>query len=660
MPEKRIGELLISNGLISPEQLAEAMALQETQPHQPLGQILCQLGYLSAEKLNHHLDFNRKRLKLGEILVRSKHINQGKLDNALALSAQKGITLGKALTKLNYIDEQVVAQAIASQYDLPYVSLDNYTLTPELAQFVNLKYAAKHRIVAIEMSRSSVTLAMAFPLSAHLRQELESGTKCRIVPVIASEGAILHAQQIIYGIKRDVPVATADSVQLNIGEELSTAELKSRYVLDHNVEYLVKRLVQVGVSAGASDIHLENTEKGMLVRFRIDGVLQNLNLGNDSREIASHGPQVISKIKILSELDITERRRPQDGSFRVKIAVDSKSRSIDFRVSTVPTKYGENMVIRILDKKGPMSLQNLNFSSDLIEELSHLLSKPTGIFLVTGPTGSGKSSSLYAILGEINRPGEKILTVEDPIEYSIDGISQSMVNEAIGNTFATYLRAFLRQDPDHIMVGEIRDLETASIAMRASLTGHTVLSTLHTNDATSAATRLFDMGIDPTMVSATLRCAIAQRLVRNICAHCRAPYVPATAVLQEFAAPASVTFLHGKGCAHCNFSGFSGRLPIVEMWAPSRDETLLINRRADNGTLREAVFLHGRRRTMLEDGLGRVRDGLTTLEELLRMVPYEQIEEFRKKNQLFPFNWGGHQEGERCLTAVREKGAASA
>jgi type II secretory ATPase GspE/PulE/Tfp pilus assembly ATPase PilB-like protein len=639
----KLGELLLGNGVISPAQLDEAISQQKVLPRRPLGQILCQLGYLSADKLNHHLDLHRKRLKLGEILVRSKHLTQAKLDNALVMSMKERISLGKALNRLNYVDEQVVAKAIASQYDLPYVSLDDYTLRSELAQFVNVKYAIRHRIVAIEMRHNAVTVAMAFPLSAHLRQELELCSKCRVIPVIASENAILHAQEIIYGRKRNAAVKTVDSVQLNIGEELTPAELKSKYVLEHNVEHLVKRLVQVGVSAGASDIHLENSEKGLLVRFRIDGVLQPLNLADDGREVACHGPQIISKIKILAELDITERRRPQDGSFRVKIATDGQSRNIDFRVSTVPTNYGEGVVIRILDKKGPMSLKNLNYAKDHIEELTHLLAKPTGIFLVTGPTGSGKSSSLYGILGEINRPGEKILTIEDPIEYSIDGISQSMVNEAIGNTFATYLRAFLRQDPDHIMVGEIRDLETATIAMRASLTGHTVLSTLHTNDATSAATRLFDMGIDPTMVSATLRCSIAQRLVRRLCAHCREPYLPPMSLLQEFAIPTGSTaaFWHAKGCAQCNFTGFAGRLPIVEMWSPSRDEALLINRRADNMTLREAAFIHGRRRTILEDGLGRVQTGLTSLEELLRMVPYEQIEEFRKKSQIFPFNWGG-------------------
>ena len=336
---------------------------------------------------------------------------------------------------------------------------------------------------------------------------------------------------------------------------------------------------------------------------------------------------------------IAERRRPQDSSFKMNVSKDNKIRSVDFRVSTVPTQFGENVVIRILDKRsGPISLEQIGFSPEAVSALYNALDKPTGIFLVTGPTGSGKSTTLYAILAHINTPVVKTLTIEDPIEYSIEGITQTEVNEVIGNTFASLLRSFLRQDPDNIMVGEIRDLDTASISMRAALTGHTVLSTLHTNDATSAVTRLMDMGVEPSLISTTLRCAMAQRLIRKICSNCATPYAPPNNLLTEFGVPLdnNMIFFKGAGCQHCNYTGFNGRKPIVELWIPTREELLMINRRPDNITLRDAVFAQVGRLTMIEDGFRFVQAGETTLDELLRVVPYEQIEAGRNKiSQLF-------------------------
>ena len=496
----------------------------------------------------------------------------------------------------------------------------------------------KNRVVAIEKTSRSVTVAMAFPLSPHLLHELEVLFHHIIKPVIARESDIIHALERVYGIHHKSPEPVApEPVQLDMLEDFSLEELRSRYVLDYNVDYLAKRIISVGVRQNASDIHLEHADNGAHVRFRIDGVLQRLELGGDAHLIQTHGRSLVSKIKILCDLDITEKRRPQNGSFRVKIMVNDKPRNIDFRVSTIPTKYGENVVIRILDKKeGPMSLESLGYNLMIADRLNQLLAKPTGIFLVTGPTGSGKSSTLYAILAKLNKPGVKTMTVEDPIEFSMDGISQSEVNIAIGNTFAEYLRAFLRQDPDHIMVGEIRDVETALISIRASLTGHTVLSTLHTNDSTGVVPRLLDMGVDATLLSSTLRCVLSQRLVRIICPACREQYQPKAEILEEFriTQPASHIFFHGRGCVQCNSTGFSGRKPIVEMWIPSREEALLINKHADNQLLRGSAFIKGNKPTMLQDGLEKALRGETTLEELARVVPYEQVLEYRRKIDL--------------------------
>ncbi|NVN99315.1 MAG: type II/IV secretion system protein [Geobacteraceae bacterium] len=634
MPEKRIGEILVENSRLTQEQFATALEVQQQTPNIPIGQIICQLGYLSAEDMSLALDISKKRLNLGDILVKQNLIDQEKLENAINLSKKDNISLGSALVKQHIIKEEQLARAISSQYDLPYVSLDKYILPEELGKYFSASYAMKHRIVAIQKCPCSVTVAMAFPLSPHVLHELEELIHLTIKPVIARESDIFMALENIYGVQRKAPTASqVDPVQLDIMEDFSSEELRSKYVLDHNVDYIAKRLISVGVQINASDIHLEFTESGADVRFRIDGVLQSIDMGGDYRLIMTHGRPLISKIKILCDMDITEKRRPQNGSFRVKMTAGNFPKTVDFRVSTVPTKYGENMVIRILDRKGPMSLQTLGFSNTVSIELDRLLAKPTGIFLVTGPTGSGKSSTLYSILGRLNSPGVKTMTVEDPIEYTMDGISQSEVNTAIGNTFAEYLRAFLRQDPDNIMVGEIRDVETAMISIRASLTGHTVLSTLHTNDSTGVVPRLLDMGVDATLLSSTLHCVISQRLVRINCTHCREEYQPNAEILEEFGVALGSTslFIHGKGCPNCNCTGFSGRLPIVEMWIPSREEALLINKHAENQLLRESAFINGNNLTMLQDGLERVLKGETTLEELVRVIPYEQVLEYRRK-----------------------------
>ncbi len=625
----KIGEILIKRGFITPEQLARGVEVQKNTPFIPLGQILTQLGFLTRETLNLSLDSHRKRLPLGEVLIRKNILDRRMIDHALAISKKEMVPLGRVLINLRYLQEDHLAQAIADQYDLPFMPLQNRQFSPDLGQFLNPNYALKHKAVVVARQGQTITLAMAVPLPHHILRELEIANQVVIEPVVASETDIVHAQERIYGTSRRMLASTAaEEVHLDLSDPLQSQEGHSKYVLDYKVDHLLKKLLATGVSTGASDIHLENTEGGMKVRFRIDGVLQLINLGGEGQKISISGSSIVSKTKILCDLDITERRRPQDGSFRIKVASGGHTRNVDFRVSTVPTRLGENLVIRILDKIGPMTLASCGFASDQIVAIEELLQKPTGIFLVTGPTGSGKSSTLYAMLGHLNRPGVKILTVEDPIEYSIEGISQSEANEAIGNTFAEFLRAFLRQDPDHIMVGEIRDLETASIAVRASLTGHTVLSTLHTNDATGAVSRLIDMGLEPSLVASTLRCVIAQRLIRINCKYCRAPYEPTEEAQRLFPLiKQEETLLRGKGCPHCHFSGFSGRKPIIEMWAPTRDEALLINARTENAGLRETVFLSGRRQTMLENGLERIHRGETTIEEILRVVPFEQVEE---------------------------------
>ncbi|HEY5973626.1 MAG TPA: GspE/PulE family protein [Geobacteraceae bacterium] len=647
--QDKIGELLIKNKLITESQFNEALEKQQEFPCVPIGQILCQLGFLSAADLNMVLDYNRKRLMLGEILIRQKQIDETKLKNALNKAAKERVPLGQALMRLNYLDEEKLAQAIAAQFDLLYLPMDKFSFDPELARLINVSYAQRLRIVPVGKVGRCVTLAMAYPLRGVELHELAAVIGMEIKPVIARESDIVNAQQRIFRITPRTTQEDKESINFEVSEDISREPVKSRYVdnvISADVDYLVKKIIFLAVKNAASDIHLESREFGMQVRFRIDGMLQSLDLGADALAVNSNAKQIVSKVKILCDMDISEKRRPQDSHFKLNVTKDGVTRSIDFRVSTVPCQFGENVVIRILDKRrGESSLESLGLVAGQVKALSRALEKPTGIFLVTGPTGSGKSSTLYAIMNRVNTNGVKTLTVEDPIEYTIDGVCQSEVNETIGNSFAQLLRSFLRQDPDNIMLGEIRDLETAAIAIRAALTGHTVMSTLHTNDATSAFTRLVDMGLEPTLLASTIRCVLAQRLVRQVCDQCKAAYVPAKDILAEFRFPETTSqqFLRGTGCARCNFTGFAGRRPIAELWLPSNGESLLFNKRPDNLALREVVFNQGHRTTMIEDGLRRVKLGETTLEELLRVVPYEHVEECRHRMARKLFSWDGIQ-----------------
>jgi type IV pilus assembly protein PilB len=634
MPGKKLGELLIENKLITAKQFSEALEVQQMNPTQPIGQLLCQMGLLKIVDLEYVLDHNNKRLKLGEILISQNLIDEERLNNALKISKSEKIPLGRALIRQHLIEEEQMSRAVASQHDMKFVNLAGVRFDKGLSGYINASFARRHRIVPIRCRDNCLTIAMAYPLLRDDLAQLEGWCKMRVIPVIAKESDILIAQQTIFELR-----GTQNREELNyeISEDLIRESGKSKYVSDFisaDVDFLVKRIITTGISDGASDIHLESTEQGMHVRYRIDGILQTIELGTDEALIGPNSRQIVSKIKIMCDMDIAERRRPQDSSFKMKVSKGGTVRGVDFRVSTVPTQYGENVVIRILDKRsGAVSLEALGYAPEHVSALYQALDKPTGIFLVTGPTGSGKSSTLYAILSRINTPGTKTLTIEDPIEYAIDGITQTEVNEIIGNSFARLLRAFLRQDPDTIMVGEIRDLETATISMRAALTGHTVLSTLHTNDSTSAVTRLMDMGVEPSLIATTLRCVMAQRLVRHICHKCRTRYSPSDQILAEFGIPnkSAMVFVQGKGCSVCNFTGFNGRLPIVELWIPTRDELLILNRRPDNQTMRNVVFAQSNRLTMIEDGFRRVQAGETTLEELLRVVPFEQIEAGREK-----------------------------
>jgi type II secretory ATPase GspE/PulE/Tfp pilus assembly ATPase PilB-like protein len=410
---------------------------------------------------------------------------------------------------------------------------------------------------------------------------------------------------------------------------------KSRYVdeyiQDKKADASVRQLLALALDRRCSDIHLETLAGRLHVRFRIDGILQELDLGSGQVTYDQSAREIISRIKVLAKLDIAERRRPQDGSFRVRLERKEDTQHIDFRVSILPSYYGESCVLRILDKKNaPTSIEQLGFSTEISSKLRQLLQRPAGILLVTGPTGSGKTTTLYSALMTAYRPEIRVLTAEDPIEYVYEQFSQSEVNDRIGNTFSRYLRAFLRHDPEVIMIGEIRDEETAEMAFRAAQTGHLLLSTLHSNDAISSVTRLLDMHVDPNLLASSMLGVLAQRLARLICADCKQPHKPSPELVREFFLhePEGLTFYRGAGCQACNYTGYRGRTSIAELWVPSEQDVILISKSAPL----EEVRASARRSTisMAEDVTERLSSGRTNLEELIRVMPYSAVYQFRQ------------------------------
>jgi hypothetical protein len=408
MSNCKIGELLIHRKLISKEQLDKALEMQQLDPSQPVGQILCQMGFLKKADLAYVLDHNKKRRKLGEILVAQKLIDEEMLENALKVSKSEHIQLGRALINLHLLDEEQLARAIAFQHDMKFIDLTGVQFDPELSGFVNATFAQRHRIVPVRCKDGSLIIAMAYPVQREELSQIEKCCQMRIVPVIAKESDIVVAQKKVYKISGTNERAEVRS-DFELSEDQSRDGAKSKYVNDFisgDVDYLVKRIIFTGIRDGASDIHFESSENGMAIRYRLDGILQTITLGSDDTLISTNARQIVSKIKILCDMDISERRRPQDSSFKMKVSKEGNVRSVDFRVSTVPTQFGENVVIRILDKRsGSLSLEELGYFPDDVAALYNALDKPTGIFLVTGPTGSGKSSTLYAVLSRINTPG---------------------------------------------------------------------------------------------------------------------------------------------------------------------------------------------------------------------------------------------------------------
>ncbi|HEY2434964.1 MAG TPA: GspE/PulE family protein [Vicinamibacterales bacterium] len=629
--EIRLGELLVRRGLVTNGDIARALELQrDQQSPNTLGQLLIAQKVLTQGQLDGVLDGAGKRQRLGDVLIQQGAITRHQLEQALASQKRSHGSLGQVLIRLGHLDETKLRQALAQQLDIPYIDLDRISLDRSLSRIVNANYARRHNLVPIAVAGQMLTVCMDDPTHRAVVEELARATERIISVVTASHEAVRRALIRLYDERQAEPAGT-----LEVIAEDAPAPPTSKYAGQPShaqADVIVRQLIAAAIARRASDVHIETLSDRVQVRMRVDGVLSYLEPGELLEVCNRSAREILSRLKILAKLNIAERRRPQDGSFRVKVERKGKHEGVDLRVSVVPTHYGESLVIRILDaQNAPASLEQLHFPAPIQEKLQQLLRRPSGILLVTGPTGSGKSTTLYASLMTLCRPGIRILTAEDPIEYIFENVSQAEVNEQIGNTFATYLRAFLRHDPEVIMVGEIRDQETAEMAFRAAQTGHLLLSTLHTNTAAGAIARLMDMQIDPNTVASSLIGVVGQRLVRRICDRCRAEYDPSRQLLREFfpERPAGLRFHRGQGCTNCRQTGYRGRQTIVELWVPSDEDIILINKSAPIEEIRASA----RRNTlsMADSAWDLLRDGRTSLEELVRMLPYDAIADFRQR-----------------------------
>lgn len=558
--------------------------------------------------------------KLGDILVQAGYITEKQLEESLAEQKTSGKRLGTILVQKGYVTEQSLIEVLEFQLGVPHVILAKRQIAPDVVKSVPEHVARKYKVFPVEKRGNKLTVGMLDPTDVFALDDIRILLGCEIQPVIVTEEDLNQAFNQYYGIRSSVEEVFKDidiELQEEKEEDLSAAEIKAM-VEDAPIVKLVNLLIAQAVSERASDIHVEPTEHEVVVRYRIDGHLRKMMTSPKNTQAA-----IISRLKIMAQMDIAEKRIPQDGRIQMKV----ESQAIDIRVSSIPTVFGEKIVMRLLFKNTALAnIETLGFLPETLEKFRSVYSHPHGIILVTGPTGSGKSTTLSSVLNELNDPDVNIMTVEDPVEYQIPGVNQVQVNNKAGLTFASALRSFLRQDPDVIMVGEIRDNETARIATQAALTGHLVLSTLHTNDAPSSITRIIDMGIEPFLVASTVVGIIAQRLVRGICKECKEEYLitdndPMDAILRKTLTnlpEGPIKAYRGKGCRQCNNTGYAKRLAIHEVLIITPELRGLITKNVSSDVLKQAAVKMTGMNTLLKDGLIKALNGRTTVEEIVR------------------------------------------
>ncbi|MEO8483794.1 MAG: type IV-A pilus assembly ATPase PilB [Acidobacteriota bacterium] len=577
-------------------------------------------------------------VRLGELLLREKRVTPVQLQEALNHQRQNGGRLSTSLVKLGILTDDDITTVVSRHCGVPAINLREFDPDPAVVRLVSSESATKYNVLPVGRSGTTLTLAMADPTNVFAMDDIKFMTGLHVEPVVASESAIREAITRYYG-------GAANKSEALPGANLKAADLANKALeelggQDDNLEVvtdaeeidsaslerqggeapiikLVNALLLSAIQKGASDIHIESYEKDMRIRFRIDGQLHAV-----MTPAIKYRDPIISRIKIMARLDIAEKRLPQDGRVKARFVDRGRNRDIDFRVSILPTLFGEKVVMRLLDPDGlKLDMTKLGFEPEALARFTHAIKKPWGMVLVTGPTGSGKTNTLYSSLAQINDPNVNIMTAEDPVEFNLPGINQVQMKDSIGLSFANVLRSFLRQDPNVILVGEIRDAETAGIAVKAALTGHLVLSTLHTNDAPSSINRLINMGIEPFLVANSINLLCAQRLVRRICVNCKEPSASLPAELVEAgfseADVPSLKPMRGKGCEKCGGSGYKGRLGLFEVMEISEKLRELIVTNAPISELRTLAMREGML-TLRQSGLLKVKEGLTTLEEVVR------------------------------------------
>jgi type IV pilus assembly protein PilB len=561
--------------------------------------------------------------RLGELLVRENLISLQQLRTAQDEQRRTGVPLGAALAKLGYTSETEITQFLSQQYRVPAVNLDEFEIDADVVKLIPKEVCEKHRIIPLSRAGTQIVVAMADPTNLHAIDDIKFLTGFTVEPVVAGEGAIGQAIERHYapqGPSYEEVMAGFDENEIQVSEveeDLNPNDLQ-RASEDAPVVRLVNMVLLNAIKKGASDIHIEPYEKKFRVRYRIDGVLQEemtppLKLKN----------AISSRVKIMASLDISERRLPQDGRIKLKLG---GGREMDFRVSVLPTLWGEKIVMRLLDKSNlQLDMTKLGFDQKPLEDFKWAINQPWGMVLVTGPTGSGKTTTLYSALSELNKPGHNISTAEDPVEFNLMGINQVQMHDEIGLNFAASLRSFLRQDPDIIMVGEIRDFETAEIAVKAALTGHMVLSTLHTNDAPATISRLLNMGVEPFLITASVNLVLAQRLARKVCKDCAAPFDYEVKVLEDLGATREqIAGVKGKtqrgvGCRTCNGTGYKGRVALYEVMRFNDALKELVLQGSSSAELKAAA-IKGGMTSLRMAGILKVLAGTTTPEEVMRVT----------------------------------------
>lgn len=626
-----LGQLLLRQGVLDEDQLAHAMA-EHKRTGLMLSKILVRLGMVSEDTLTSILGVQMQsstKMRIGEMLMKQGYINEDQLTKALETQKTSGKRLGRTLVDLGYMPEERLIEILSMQFEVPYVKLDNFIIDGDAYTYLPEDLCKTYKVVPLyvlktederHVPRVSLTIAMTDPTNMRVINIVKFKVKMEVDIVMASEKDVLKAIERVFSGHGPAEESLADLISESKDEELETVERgqggnDEPELSDEEGRQVVKivtTLIHEAIARHASDIHLEPQETFLKLRYRVDGDLQVM-----SPIPARLMPQILSRIKLLSKMDIAEKRKPLDGRFTVRY----KGAEVDLRVSSFPIslrKRGvcEKIVMRILDpNSGQFPLKDMGFDPRVLKQFIDAINAPNGIVLVTGPTGSGKSTTLYASIREILDSTINISTMEDPVELNIDGVNQGQINNAAGFTFAAGIRALLRQDPDVIMIGEMRDQETSSMAIEAALTGHLVFSTLHTNDAAGAFPRLLEMGLEPFLVSTAIKGVLAQRLVRRICKNCKEPVEVSDSLREELHLSPDMQFYHGRGCEKCDGSGYKGRCGIYEFLVPNESVRNLIIKRSSGDVIKRAAIQECDMITLRMDGIQKALDGHTTLEQ---------------------------------------------